>query len=168
MTPSFPCLAAVFVLTLSTSNLSACSFRPLYGGEAFTQLPGLKIIRDQTRVDYLIENALQDFLGAGRSPYHLYLDSKSRSRSLGLSEKGIARQYVFEIRTQYRLENTQGDILLQGDVFEETLYDSGPDPYIQISGESTAETQTAEAVAERLVRKIAVTLRKSEAGLLQP
>ncbi len=152
------------LLTVALVSLSACGFKPLYGGAGFSQLPGLEISRGQERVDYLIEDSLRDFLGEGRSPYHLTLDNEIAQRSLGLSATGIARQYALVITTEYSLTDAGGAVIAQGRLHEESLFDAGSDPYSLVSGASNAEEQAAEAMAERLVREIAVALRQREAN----
>jgi len=154
-------LAAVVLAALS---VTACGFQPMYGGARFAQLPGLDIQRGDSRVDYLVEDSLRDFLGAGRSPYTLTLDNTPVQRSLGLSATGIARQYALEITTDYQLLSADGAVLAQGRIREEALFDAGSDPYSLIAGQSAAEAQASEAVAERLVRELAIALRQIEAG----
>ena len=151
------------VLALALVGLSACGFQPLYGGAGFSQLPGVEISRGQERVDYLIEDSLRDFLGDGRSPYHLALVNETEQNSLGLSATGIARQYALVITTDYTLTNASGAVIAEGQLREESLFDAGSDPYTLVSGASNAEEQAAEAMAERLVREIAVALRQREA-----
>jgi LPS-assembly lipoprotein len=114
-------------------------------------------------VDYLIEDSLRDFLGDGRSPYHLTLSNESAQRSLGLSATGIARQYALVITTDYVLTDASGAVIAEGRLREESLFDAGSDPYTLVSGASNAEEQASEAMAERLVREIAVALRQREA-----
>lgn len=158
-----PSLIRCSVLAVALVSLSACGFKPLYGGAGFSQLPGLEITRGQDRVDYLIEDALRDFLGDGRSPYQLTLQNEAEQRSLGLSATGIARQYALVITTDYTLTDTSGAVIAQGRLTEESLFDAGSDPYTLVSGASNAEEQASEAMAERLVREIAVALRQREA-----
>lgn len=158
-----PSLLRTGVLVITLIGLSACGFKPLYGGAGFSQLPGLEVSRGQERVDYLIEDALRDFLGDGRSPYHLTLTNETTQNSLGLSATGIARQYALVITTDYTLTDAAGAVITEGRLREESLFDASSDPYSLVSGASNAEEQASEAMAERLVQEIAVALRQREA-----
>lgn len=158
-----PSLIRTGLLTVALVSLSACGFQPLYGGAGFNRLPGLEVSRGQDRVDYLIEDSLRDFLGDGNSPYRLTLVNETDQRSLGLSATGIARQYALVITTSYSLTDASGAVIAEGELEEESLFDAGSDPYTLVSGASNAEEQASEAMAERLVREIAVALRQREA-----
>ena len=159
-----PSLIRTGVLAAALVGLSACGFQPLYGGAGFNQLPGVEISRGQDGVDYLIQDALRDFLGDGRSPFRLTLANETAQRSLGLSATGIARQYALVITTDYTLTDATGAVIAEGRLREESLFDAGSDPYTLVSGASNAEEQASEAMAERLVREIAVALRQREAN----
>lgn len=156
---------ALIVVCLGGLMLGACGFQPLYGGAGYGQLPGLEIVRGQDRVDYLLDDALRDYLGNGRSPYRLELSTDVQQIGLGLSATGLASQYALQLTTDYRLVTRDGALIAEGRVRDEALFDAGSDPYSLISGVSNAEAQAAEAVAERLVQDIAIALRRREAGL---
>jgi len=151
-------------LIVSALGLSACGFQPMYDGTSFAQLPGLEIDRGEDRIDYLIEDSLRDFLGSGQSPYRLELENRITQRGLSLSGSGIARQTAILVVSTYKLYDGNGTLISQGRVQDQSFFDSGSDPYTLVSGQSAAETQAAEAVAERLVQELTIALRNHSAS----
>ena len=151
-------------LCISALCLSACGFQPMYAGSAYSELPGLEISRGSNRIDYLIEDSLRDFLGSGRSQYRLELTNVVEQRSLSLSGTGIARQTAVEVETLYVLFDDNSNIIASGMVTEQSFFDTGNDPYTIVSGQSAAEAQAAESIAERLVLELSIAIRRHQAG----
>lgn len=151
-------------IAVSALCLSACGFQPMYAGAGFSQLPGLEINRGDDRIDYLIEDALRDFLGSGRSSYRLELENEVSQRGLGLSGSGIARQTAVSLETDYELYDENDILITSGTLRDQSFYDSGNDPYTLVSGQSAAEAQAAEAMAEKLVRELSIAIRRHQAG----
>lgn len=151
-------------IALSALCLSACGFQPMYAGAGFSQLPGLEINRGDDRIDYLIEDSLRDFLGSGRSSFRLELENAVSQRSYGLSGSGIARQTAVFLQTEYELFDQDGVLITSGTLTDQSFYDSGNDPYTLVSGQSAAEAQAAEAMAEKLVRELSIAIRRHQAG----
>lgn len=151
-------------LALSAMSLSACGFQPMYASSGFAELPGLEISRGNERIDYLIEDSLRDFLGDGRSSYRLELTNTVGQRGLGLSSSGIARQTELEVQSLYVLYDGDGAVITRGRIREQSFFDSGSDPYTLVSGQSAAESQAAEMVAEQLVRELSVALQRHQAS----
>jgi LPS-assembly lipoprotein len=136
----------------------------MYGGQGFQTLPGLEITATGDRVGYLVEDAVRDYLGGGRSPFSAELDASFREIPLGLSAAGRAQRFRADMRVDYRLTGPDG-FEITGRVIEPVFYDAPTDPYAQIAARSAAEERAAERVAEQLVREFAVALERAEAGL---
>jgi len=149
---------------LVAGALSGCGFQPLYGGAGFQALPGLEIEAPNDRVGYLVEDALRDHLGGGRSPYRVELQTTYRESTIGLSAAGRASRFRADMRVTYLLTGPDGFEHV-GRVSEPVYYDAPTDPYALIAARSAAEERAAERVAERLAREFATALQRVNAGL---
>lgn len=148
-------LAACAALVLT----AGCGFQPMYATPGFSALPGLTITTGDTRQDYLIEDALLDFLGSGRSPYRVSLDTTTTESPLGLSAAGRAARFSYVVSSAYRL--TGPDNLSIGGVVRETVYFDAPsDPYALIAARGDAEERAAELIARRLTQDISTKLQR--------
>ncbi len=144
--------------------LSGCGFQPLYAGPGFSALPGLTIEAEDGRIGYLVEDALRDTLGSGRSPYHAVLETDFRESAIGLSATGRARRFSGEIRVDYTLTGPDG-FEHSGRVSEPVFYDAPSDPYSLIAARSAAEERAADRVAEQLAQEFATVLQRAALGL---
>lgn len=148
-------IAALGALTLS----AGCGFQPLYATQAYAGLPGMSIVAGQARQDYLIEDALRDFLGAGTSRYQLVLQTRTDERSLGLSAAGRASRFSYRLTTQYQLTTPDGEVL-SGAIRETVFLDAPPDPYALLAARADAEERAAELIARRLASELASGLER--------
>lgn len=151
-------LAPVFLL------LPACGFQPLYATPVYADLAGVEIETGNTRLDYLIADALEEEFGAGQAPYRLVVDTVSSERGIGVSADARVRRYAIEITSNYVLSRG-ADRILQSTVSERVYFDVPDDPYALVSARLTAEQQGAEALARELARSVALGIRRAEAGL---
>lgn len=145
--------------------LAGCGFQPLYGGPGYAGLPGVEIETGQSRIDYAMRDALRDYLGAGAGTDRLVIRSETRIRPLGVSAAGNAARYALELTSVFVLYDASGAVLSEGEIRETAQYDTGSDPYAQLASEADAETRVARMAAERILNRVAVALRRSEAGL---
>ena len=139
---------------------SGCGFQPLYSNGGYGGLPGLAIETGDTRQDYLIEAALDRFLGSGQSVYQLVLDTESNEQRIGVSAAGRANRYGYTLSTAYLLTDGGGEVL-EGEVSETVYFDAPRDPYALISARADAEERAADLIARALSRDIAATLQRA-------
>lgn len=163
MTSRFGVLA--LVAACAGLLLSGCGFQPLYGSAGYGALPGLQINTSDSRQDYLIEQALDRFLGAGRSPYRLTLETEAVERRLGVSAVDQAARFAITLTTQYRLTDGEGE-RLTGELAETVFFDAPDDPYALITARADAEERAADLIAQSLARRIAAALerRRTQGG----
>lgn len=154
----------IAVSLVGVGLVSACGFQPLYGGPGYTALPGIAITAENDRVGYLVEDALRDHFGEGRSPYSLELQTEYRVSPLGLSAAGRASRFSAEMRVSYLLTGPE-EFRHSGRVAEAVFYDAPSDPYALIAARAAAEERAAERVAEQLALELATALQRTERGL---
>ena len=157
-------VAALSLGLACTGLLAGCGFQPLYGGPGFAALPGIAIDGSDDRVGYLVEDALRDYLGAGRSAYRAELETEIGEIPLGLSAAGRARRFATVLQVNYILTGPDGFEQL-GEVSEPVYYDAPSDPYALISARTAAEERAAEAVALQLAQEFAIVLQRADLGL---
>lgn len=135
----------------------------MYGTAGFAALPGLEIEAGDTRQDYLIEQALDRFLGAGRSTYRLTLQTSTSEQRLGISAAGRASRFGLRVTTSYRLTDARGaEWSLRGSVGERVYFDAPSDPYALLAARADAEERAADLVARSLVRELTAALQQRD------
>jgi LPS-assembly lipoprotein len=157
-------IVTAFAALLSVGALAGCGFQPLYGGAGYQSLPGLEIEASNDRLGYLVEDALRDYLGSGRSPYRVSLETSFNERPLGISAAGRARRFTAAVTARYVLTGPDG-LRLSGNVAETIFYDAPGDPYALIAAKAAAEERAAERLGERLATEFATALQRVDAGL---
>ena len=156
-------LVALSLCLCFTGLLAGCGFQPLYAGPSVSVLPGLMIQTSDDRIGYLVEDALRDHLGDGRSAYRADLEAAFITRPLGLSAAGRAGRFNTLLRVDYVLTGPDG-FEHSGRVSEQAFYDAPSDPYALIAAQSAAEERAAERVAEQLAQEFAIVLQRVERG----
>ena len=147
---------------LGALSVSGCGFQPLYSTAGFTGLPGLEIEAGDTRQDYLIEQALDRFLGAGQSPYRLTLRTSINEERLGISAAGRASRFSFRVNARYRLTTGSGRAPVNGTVSETVYFDAPNDPYALLAARADAEERAADLIARSLARDVAAALQRRD------
>jgi hypothetical protein len=141
---------------------SGCGFQPLYSTAGFAGLPGLEIDAGDTRQDYLIEQALDRYLGGGRSPYRLSLRTSSDVQRLGISAAGRASRFSLAVSSRYVLSGASGEAPVTGAVSETVYYDAPTDPYALLAARADAEERAADLIARSLARDITAALQRRD------
>jgi LPS-assembly lipoprotein len=154
-------LTATALVTAACALLltSGCGFRPLYATPSFAALPGLAIETGESRLDYLIEDGLRDFLGSGRSAYSLALDTRTDERSLGVSAAGRASRFSYRVTTAYLLSSDDGEVL-SGTIQETVFIDAPRDPYALVAARADADERAATLIARRLAEELSAGLER--------
>ncbi len=148
--------------------LPACSLQPMYaGGGSGAVAQGLSAVDVPAipgRDGWLVRNALVDKLGAAGSAAPLYrLDVRLDDDLEGLGVLGddtISRERR-TLRARYQLvELSTGSILLDATAGSDAGIDVVSSEYATIAAEQTALENLARDVADRMVTRIALTLRR--------
>lgn len=157
-------IITAFAGLLGALALTGCGFQPLYSGAGFQALPGLEIDTGDDRMGYLVEDALRDHLGGGRSNYRVEIQTDLREVPLGLSAAARATRFRADLQVSYRLTGPENFAHVGG--FTEAVYYEAPsDPYALIAARAAAEERGAEQIAVRLTRELTSVLQRADNGL---
>lgn len=149
--------------------LSACGLKPMYaGGSSGTVaqgLSGIEVSPIEGKSGWLMRNALIDRLGAkasdGAARYRLDVRLDDKLEGLGLlSDDTIARERR-TLRARYQLVDlATGEIVLDATAGSDAGIDVVSSEYATIAAENTALENLTKQVADRIVTRIALTLRQ--------
>lgn len=165
-------LAALLLAIALPMALSGCGLQPLYAGGgkgAVAQgLAGIDVSPIEGKAGWLVRNALVDRLGAaegknGAARYRLdiRLDDKLEGLAL-LSDDTISRERR-TLRARYQLVDlNNGQIVLDASDGSDAGIDVVSSEYAVIAAENTALENLSKDIADRIVTKVAVQLRKSQ------
>jgi len=156
------------VLLAACTTLSACGLQPMYpgGGNASVArgLAAVAVPAIPGRDGWLVRNALQDRLGVAgdASPaYRLDVRLDDSLEALGvLDDDTISRERRI-LRARYQLiDIVTGEILLDATAGFDAGIDVVSSEYATIAAEQRALENIAVEVADRMVTRIALTLRE--------
>ncbi|MBP6364431.1 MAG: hypothetical protein KA329_13035 [Novosphingobium sp.] len=149
--------------------LSACGLKPMYaGGSSGTVaqgLAGIEVSPIEGKSGWLMRNALIDRLGAkpssGAARYRLDVRLDDKLEGLGLlSDDTVARERR-TLRARYQLVDlATGAIVLDATAGSDAGIDVVSSEYATIAAENTALENLTKQVADRIVTRIALTLRQ--------
>lgn len=155
-------------ILLAPLALSACGLQPMYaGGGSGAVAQGIATVEVpaiEGRTGWLVRNALMDRLGAaGETAPRYRLDVRLDETLEGLGVVGddaVSRERL-NLRARYQLVDTATDtILLDASAGTDAGVDVVSSEYAVIAAEQTAEERLASALADRIVARVALTLRK--------
>ena len=152
--------------------LSACGLKPMYAGGASGTvaqgLAGIEVSPIEGKAGWLMRNALIDRLGAshamnGKGRYRLDVRLDDRLEGLGLlSDDTIARERR-TLRARYQLVDlATGEIILDATAGSDAGIDVVSSEYATIAAENTALENLTKQVADRIVTRLALTLRNAK------
>lgn len=165
-------LAALLVLATG----SACGLQPMYaGGTSSPVVQGLAAVDIPPipgRDGWLVHNALAERFGIagsasgrgeGSQRYRLDVRLDDSLQSLGvLNDDTISRERRI-LRSRYQLiDLATGEILLDATAGSDAGIDVVSSEYATIAAEQTALENLARDVADRMTRRVALTLRERE------
>ena len=149
--------------------LSACGLKPMYaGGSSGTVaqgLAGIEVSPIEGKSGWLMRNALIDRLGAkpssGAARYRLDVRLDDKLEGLGLlSDDTVARERR-TLRARYQLVDlATGEIVLDATAGSDAGIDVVSSEYATIAAENTALENLTKQVADRIVTRLALTLRQ--------
>lgn len=150
--------------------LGGCGLQPLYSGGgsgALAQgLSGVQVAPIEGKAGWLVRNALQDRLtqrGAAAAPHYrldVLLDDKVEGLGL-LTDETTGRERR-TLRARYQLVDlSDGKILVDATAGSDAGIDVVSSEYATVAAENTALENLAGEVADRIVARVALTLRPS-------
>ncbi|HEX4848535.1 MAG TPA: LPS assembly lipoprotein LptE [Novosphingobium sp.] len=151
--------------------LSACGLKPMYsggaGGTVAQGLAGIEVSPIEGKSGWLMRNALIDRLGAGAAKgnprYRLDVRLDDKLEGLGLlSDDTIARERR-TLRARYQLiDLATGEIVLDATAGSDAGIDVVSSEYATVAAENTALENLTREVADRIVTRVALTLRNAK------
>ncbi|MEM7779584.1 MAG: LPS assembly lipoprotein LptE [Pseudomonadota bacterium] len=148
--------------------LAGCGLQPMYGGGASSAvaqgLAAVDVPPIPGRDGWLVRGALQDRMGAaGEASVRYRLDVRldDALEALGvLNDDTISRERRI-LRARYQLVDlTTGEILLDATAGSDAGIDVVSSEYATIAAEQRALENLAQEVADRITRRVALTLRE--------
>ena len=158
----------VLAILFAPLALSACGLQPMYagGGNGMVAqgLAAVDVPAIEGRDGWLVRNALTDRLSAaGQDAPRYRLDVRLDETLEGLGVVGddaVSRERL-TLRARYQLVDTATDtIMLDASASTDAGVDVVSSEYAVIAAEQTAEERLAGALADRIVARVALTLRK--------
>ena len=156
------------LLALSSSLvLSACSLSPMYAGggsgEVAQGLAAVDVPPIEGKAGWLVRNALNDRLGAaGVTDFRYRLDVRLDDSLEGLAvlaDDTVSRERR-TLRARYQLvDASTGEILLDATEGTDAGIDVVSSEYATIAAENTALENLSREIADRIVTRVALTLR---------
>ncbi len=164
-------LGALALGLLLPLGLGGCGLQPMYAGGAHGAvargLASVEVSPIEGKAGWLVRNALVDRLGAGntkngaaRYRLDIRLDDKLEGLAL-LSNDTISRERR-TLRARYQLVDlNSGQIVLDASDGSDAGIDVVSSEYATIAAENTALENLSRDVADRIVTKVALQLRKA-------
>ncbi len=158
-----------FFLVGLLSALSACGFRPLYGGTENSainqQLAHIQISTIEDRIGQQLHNLLLDRLNSGGRPqkplYNLSVKLTVSKEEIGLKFTEEATRARLTLRVNYFLtDNGSGKVLAEGGVRSVNNYNIFNSEFARLAAEENAKKRAAREVSDEI--KIRLSLYFSQ------
>lgn len=162
-------MRALALLLAAALPLSACGLQPMYAGggsgAVARGLAAVEVAPIEGRAGWLVRNALNDRLtqsGATADPrYRLDVLLDDNLESLGLLGDDTIGRERRTLRARYQLVDIASDeIVLDSTAGTDAGIDVVSSEYATIAAEETALENLAREVADRIVARLALTLRE--------
>ena len=156
------------MISFAALALSGCGLQPMYAGGgngAVAQgLAAVEVPPIEGRAGWLVRNALSDRLGAaGEANTRYRLDVRLDENLEGLGVVGddaVSRERLI-LRARYQLvDATTDDILLDASDAVDAGIDVVSSEYAVIAAEQTAQERLAKTLADRMIARVSLALRK--------
>ncbi|MBA4765958.1 MAG: hypothetical protein H2048_10815 [Erythrobacter sp.] len=156
----------IFLALSVALALPACSLSPMYAGGSggvAQSLAAVDVPPIQGKAGWLVRNALNEKLGAAgvaNSRYRLDVRLDDSLAGLGvLADDTISRERR-TLRARYQLvDASTGEILLDATEGADAGIDVVSSEYATIAAENTALENLTKEIADRIVTRVALTLR---------
>ena len=154
--------------SFSALLLTACGLSPMYAGGGHGAvargLAAVDVAPIEGQAGWLVRNALNDRLGAAgaTSPqYRLDVRLDDQLEGLAILRDDTVSRERRTLRARYQLiDLASGEIVLDATAGSDAGIDVVSSEYATIAAEQTALENLAEDVAQRIVTRVALTLRE--------
>ncbi|MCB5425573.1 hypothetical protein H0274_09915 [Altererythrobacter sp. CC-YST694] len=159
---------ALLALALASPALASCGLQPMYAGggsgEVARALAAVDVPAIEGQAGWLVRNALRDRLGDadGSARYRLDVRLDDNLEGLGLLTDDTIGRERRTLRARYQLvDTTTGEVLLDASDGSDAGIDVVSSEYATIAAEQTALENLSRDVADRIVTRLALALRKA-------
>ena len=153
-------------------TLGGCGFTPMYGGPGLAgDLSDIRVETGEDRVDFLLQEALLDEMGARHADGALTLRTETRlgAEGLGLGADAIVRRFAIRLRVDYALyRDGETDPLVSGRTYGEASYDLSTSVYASMISEQDAQERAARMAADRIAIQLVRALDELETSRTLP
>ena len=157
---------ALLCLTLASSSLSGCCYRPLYGrsalsgGTVSSDLSGIVVEEQKTRAGQLVRNELLSAIApagtAGAPRYSLSLAVTERIISTFSATADKLQRKRIRLAASYSLtEIATGKVVNSGKSFSDVSYDQIREPVADLQAETNARERAATDLGNDLRLRLA-------------
>ncbi|WP_255530359.1 LPS assembly lipoprotein LptE [Novosphingobium sp. NBM11] len=167
-----PPLPRLLASVLLTAMLAGCGgLSPMYAGggngTVARALSGVEVPSIQGQSGWLVRNALVDRLGAGGGKdgarYRLDVRLDERLQGLGILSDDTVTRERRTLRARFQLVDlASGDVVLDATAGADAGLDVVSSEYAVIAAEQTALENLSREVADQIVTRVAVKLRKPQ------
>ena len=145
-------------------TLGSCGFTPMYGGAGLAgNLSDIRVETGDERVDFLLQEALLDEMGARHAggPLTLRTETRLGADGLGLGADAIVRRFAIRLRVDYSLyRDGETDPVLSGSTYGEASYDLSRSVYASMISEQDAQERAARMAADRIAVQLVRALNE--------
>jgi LPS-assembly lipoprotein len=160
----------LFALALALL-LGACGLHPMYAGgssgKVASGLTTIQVAPIPERAGWLVHNALVDRLGGevANPSYRLEVTLDDNITAFGIRGDSAATRERRTLRARYRLfELKTGAVVLDATAGSDAGIDIVSSPYATVAAEQTAQERLASIIADQMVSRIALFVRRGAAG----
>jgi len=158
-----------FAALLAPFALAACGLQPMYAGggngAVARGLAAVEVAPIEGQSGWLMRNALSDRLGAGGAAaprYRLDVRLDDKLEGLGLLSNDTVTRERRTLRARYQLVDlSTGAIVLDATAGSDAGIDVVSSEYAVIAAEQTALENLTHEVADQIVTRVALRLRKA-------
>jgi LPS-assembly lipoprotein len=158
------------VLALSLMLLlGACGLKPMYAGGSSgavaTGLGTIQVAPISERAGWLMRNALVDRLGGEvrDAAYRLEVELDDDLTAFGIRGDSSATRERRSLRARYRLVDLKsGQVVLDATAGSDAGIDVVSSEYATVAAEQTAQERLAQVVADQMVARLALFVRRSQ------
>ena len=150
--------------------LGACGLSPMYaGGSSGAVASGLGAIQVAPipeRAGWLVRNALVDRLGRETADpaYRLEVELDDDLTAFGIRGDSAVTRERRTLRARYRLVDTRtGEVVLDATAGSDAGIDVVSSEYATVAAEQTAQERLATVIADQMVSRIALYIRRRSA-----
>ncbi|WP_375398486.1 LPS assembly lipoprotein LptE [uncultured Sphingomonas sp.] len=161
----------LLLVVLVALSLPGCGLHPLYAGGASgpiaSGLAGVEVAPVAGKSGYLVTNALRDRLprrSGGTAAYRLEIVLDDQITGLGVRRDDTVTRERRTLRARYQLVSLgNGEVVLDATAGSDAGVDVVGSEYATIAAENTALERLSDIVADQIVTRVALYIRRAPA-----